>query len=137
MKELDLELDRPRRPQGGRIARVLTLVGGLALIVLVAVLIGGMLSMRRVLGAGVRKLTTAVMQNLPAGLSEPRREEVRRRLDCVGELAEAGRLDARRLGEFSRICKGALAQGRLDASTLREVETRAIALCVSGGGGIR
>ncbi len=137
MAEPDLEAGRAPQPRGRRAARVLTIVGALALIVLVSVLIGGMLSMRHVLGTGVRKLTAAVMQDLPDGLSEPRREEVRRRLDCVGELAEAGRLDPRRLGEFSRMCKSAVARGRLDAPELREIETHAIALCVSGGGGIR
>jgi hypothetical protein len=137
VEDLDFELARATRPEGGRAARVLTIAGALLLVVLVAILLGGMLSVRRMLGTGVRRVTTAVLRDLPDGLSRQRREEIRRRLECVVDEAEAGRLDDRKLGEFTRACKHAVADGRVDAGELREIETRAIALCVAAGGGIR
>jgi len=137
VEENSLDLGRATRPREGRAARVATLAGGLLLVVLVAFLLGGMLSARRMLAGGVRAVTTPVLLALPEGLSERRRQEIRRRLECVAEEAQAGRLDERRLGEFTRACKAAVADGRVDASELRDLETRAIALCVAGGGGIR
>jgi hypothetical protein len=134
---MDLLLARASRPRGGRFAQVLTVVGGLVLVVLVAFLLGGMLSMRRMLAAGVRKVTNTVVQDLPQGLPRQRCEQVQRRLDCVVEEARAGRLDDRKLGEFIRTCRDAVAHGRVGADELREIESRAIALCVASGGEIR
>jgi hypothetical protein len=128
---------RADRPTRGVASWLVRAGGVVAALVLVALLLGGALSAKRLLARGLRKVTAVVLRDLPSSLPAARREEVRRRLDCIVADAEAGRIDERTLGEFTRLCMNAAADGKVDAGELREIETRAIALCVSAGGEIR
>ena len=101
---------------------------------LLLALIAGVLSARRVLSWGLRRITARVMTVLPADLPAARREELRRRLDCVVAEAEAGSADERRLGELARACSEASAAGRVSPQALDRIELLAGALCVSSGG---
>ena len=101
---------------------------------LLLALIAGVLSARRVLSWGLRRITARVMTVLPADLPPARREELRRRLDCVVAEAEAGSADERRLGELARACSEAAAAGRVSPQALDRIELLAGALCVSSGG---
>ena len=121
---------------GARGSRLLTIVAAIVVLVLLSFLLGGALSTRRFLGRGVRKATNVVLKELPAELASHRREELQRRLECVAWAAETGGVDEARIGEFVRLCRAATADRRVDAGELREIETRAIALCVAAGGGI-
>ena len=101
---------------------------------LLLALIAGVLSARRVLSWGLRRITARVMTVLPADLPAARRAELRRRLDCVVAEAEAGSADERRLGELARACSEAAAAGRVSPQALDQIELLAGALCVSSGG---
>ncbi len=122
----------PRRPPVRR--RWAAIAGGVALAVLLLALVAGVLSARRVLSWGLRRITARVMTALPADLPAARREELRRRLDCVVAEAEAGRADERRLGELARACSEAAAAGRVSPQALDRIEMLAGALCASSGG---
>jgi len=137
MDQVPSQLPPAPHALSGRTARLLTIGGAAAVLVLVAVLLGGMLSARKLLGRGVRKVTAVVLRELPAGMTASRREEVSRRLECVAWAAETGTLDEARLGAFVRRCRAAAAGRRIDPAQLREIETEAIALCIAAGGDIR
>ncbi len=108
--------------------------GGVLVAVLFLALLAGVFSARRVLSWGLRRITTRVVAALPADLSPMRREELRRRLDCVVREAEAGRVDERRLGELARVCSQAVKMGRVSPEALDRIEVLAGGLCADGGG---
>jgi hypothetical protein len=110
------------------------LAGGAAVAVLVLALVAGMCEAPRLLSWGLRRITDRVVAALPAELPAARREELRRRLDCVVAEAEAGRADERRLGELARACSEAAAAGRVSPQALDRIELLAGALCASSGG---
>jgi hypothetical protein len=108
--------------------------GGVLVVVLFLALVAGVFSARRVLSWGLRRITTRVIAALPADLSPVRREELRRRLDCVVREAEAGRVDERRLGALARACSEAVKSGSVSPAALDRIEVLAGGLCADGGG---
>ena len=121
----------PRPPGWWRWAGI---AGGVAVALLFLALLAGVFSARRVLGWGLRRITTRVVAALPAEVSPARREELRRRLDCVVREAEAGRVDERRLGELARACSDAIAAGQVSPQALERIEVLSGGLCAEGGG---
>ena len=108
--------------------------GGVVVAILFLALVAGVFSARRMLTWGLRRITGAVVAAVPAEVPAARRDELRRRLDCVVQQAEGGRADQRRLGELSRACTGALRDGRLTPEEMERIELLAGALCAEGGG---
>jgi hypothetical protein len=108
--------------------------GGVLVAVLFLALLAGLFSARRVLSWGLRRITTRVVAALPTDLPPARREELRRRLDCVVREAEAGRVDERRLGELARVCSEAVEAGRVSPEALGRIEVLSGGLCADGGG---
>ncbi len=110
-------------------------IGGAILVaVLFLALLAAVLSARRVLSWGLRRIATRVEAALPAEVAAARREELRRRLDCVVREAEAGRADERRLGELARVCSEAVKTGSVSPEALDRIEVLAGGLCADGGG---
>jgi len=108
--------------------------GGAALAVLVLALLAGMVSAPKVMSWGLRKVTAAAMLAVPRDVPAARREELRRRLDCVVRLADSGRVDERRLGELARACADAARRGSMNAEELEKIEVLAGAACALAGG---
>jgi len=108
--------------------------GGVAAATLILVLLAGMLSARRMLVWGLRRVTAAAVTAVPPDVPAARREELRRRLDCVVRLAESGRVDERRLGELARACSDAAHDGRVTPDELERLEVLAGGLCALAGG---
>ncbi len=102
--------------------------------VLVLVLIAGMFSAPKVLTWGLRRITTAAVLVVPRDVSAARRQELRRRLDCVVRLADQGRLDEERLGELARACADAAKRGGMSPDELGRIEVLAGGLCALAGG---
>ncbi len=134
-----MEFRLPKAPRHGptqppRWWRWAGIGGGVVVAVLFLALLAGVFSARRVLSWGLRRITTRVVAALPADLSPARREELRRRLDCVVREAEAGRVDERRLGELVRVCSQAVKTGGVSPEELDRIEVLAGGLCAEGGG---
>jgi len=108
--------------------------GGVVVAVLVLVLIAGMFSAQKVLTWGLRRVTTAAMLVVPRDVSVARRQELRRRLDCVVRLADQGRLDEGRLGELARACADVAKHGSMSPNELERIEVLAGGLCALAGG---
>ncbi len=108
--------------------------GGVAVAVLILVLLAGVMSARRMLSWGLRKVTARVVAAVPPDVPAARREELRRRLDCVIRLAESDRVDERRLGELARACSDAARDGRVTPEELERIEVLAGGLCAFSGG---
>jgi hypothetical protein len=108
--------------------------GGVVVAGLVLVLIAGMFSVPKVLTWGLRRVTTAAFLVVPRDVPAARRQELRRRLDCVVRLADQGRLDERRLGELARACADAAKQGSMSPDELGRIEVLAGGLCALAGG---
>jgi hypothetical protein len=108
--------------------------GGIVVVLLFLALAVGVFSARRVLVWGLSRVTSAVVGAIPAEVPAARRDELRRRLDCVVRQAQAGRADHRRLGELSRACTEALRDRRLTPEEMERIELLAGALCAEGGG---
>ena len=108
--------------------------GGIVVAVLVLALVAGMFSAKRLLIWGLRRATAGALAAVPPGVPVARREELRRRLDCVMRLAERGGVDERRLGELARACSQAAKKGRMSPEELERIEVLAGGLCVLSGG---
>ena len=81
--------------------------GGIVVAALVLVLLAGVFSARRILTWGLRRVTASAVAAVPSDVPAARREELRRRLDCVVGQVERGGVDERRLGELARACSRA------------------------------
>jgi len=79
-------------------------------------------------------VTAGAVSAVPADVPQARRDELRRRLDCVVRLAESGRVDERRLGELTRACSDAARDGRVNPDELERIEVLAGSLCALSGG---
>ncbi len=108
--------------------------GGVVVAILFLALVAGVFSARRMLTWGLRRIAGAVVAAVPAEVPAARRDELRRRLDCVVRQAEGGRSDERRLGELSRACTDALRNGRLTPGEMERIELLSGALCAESGG---
>jgi hypothetical protein len=108
--------------------------GGVGVTVLVLVLIAGVFSARRILSWGLRRVTGAAVLAVPNDVPAARREELRRRLDCVVRLADQGRVDEQRLGELARACAEAAKQRSMSPDELGKIEVLAGGLCALSGG---
>ena len=108
--------------------------GGVVVALLFLALLAGVFSARHVLAWGLQRVTTRVVAALPADLAPARREELRRRLDCVVREARTGRLDERRLGELARACTDAVRAGQVSPEALDRIEVLSGGLCAEGGG---
>ena len=108
--------------------------GGIAVAVLVLILLAGVVSARRMLVWGLRNVTARAVAAVPADVPASRREELRRRLDCVVRLAESDRVDERRLGELARACSDAARDGRVSPEAMERLEVLAGGLCALAGG---
>lgn len=108
--------------------------GGVVVVILLLALVAGVFSARRMLTWGLRRITGAVVAAVPDEVPAARRDELRRRLDCVVRQAEEGRADERRLGELARACTQALRGGRLTPAETERIELLAGALCAETGG---
>ncbi len=101
--------------------------------VLVVVLFLGMISARRMLGWGMRRITAAVISAVPPETPAAERESLRVKLECVARAADEGRADERRLGEFARACTDALEDRKLTPLELARIEALATAVCLASG----
>ncbi len=108
--------------------------GGVVVAVLVLALLAGVMSARRMLSWGLRKVTARVEAAIPADVPQARRDELRRRLECVIRLADAGRVDGERLGELARACADAARDGRVTLDDMERIEVLAGGLCALSGG---
>ena len=106
---------------------------GVIVLALVVILIGGVLSSRRMLVWGVARLADRVLAALPAGTPPTIRSEMRRTFDCVVRAAREGRLSEQRLGEFARTCVDALADKSISADEEVRIGTLAGGLCREAG----
>ena len=102
--------------------------------VLVLVLLAGMFSTRRMLSWGLRRVTGSALAAVPSDVPAARRNELRRRLDCVVRLAERGGVDERRLGELARACADVAKQRSMSPEELGRIEVLAGGLCALAGG---
>ena len=125
---------KPKQPQGW--PRWAGIGGGVVVAVLVLLLLAGMFSARRMLAWGLRKVTARAVAAIPSDVPAARRDELRRRLDCVVRLAESGRMDQRRLGELARACSDAARDGRVTSEEMERIEVLAGGLCALSGGEI-
>ncbi|HVN75072.1 MAG TPA: hypothetical protein VMT19_02060 [Thermoanaerobaculaceae bacterium] len=126
-------LARERREPPGWL-RWAALGGGVVVAALVVVLVAGVFSARRMLSWGLRRVTAGTLAALPADVPAARREELRRRLECVVRLAESGGVDERRLGELARACRDAARDHRVTPDELGRIEVLAGGLCALAGG---
>ena len=108
--------------------------GGVLVAVLLLALVVGMFSAPKVLSWGLRRVTAAAMLVVPSDVAAARREELRRRLDCVVRLADQQRLDQERLGELARACADAAKRGSMNRGELERIEVLAGGLCALAGG---
>ncbi len=128
----DLQRTRSAPPPGW--LRWAGIGGGVVVAVLVLVLLAGMLSARRMLSWGLRRVTAAAVAAVPPDVPRARRDELRRRLDCVVRLAGSDQVDERRLGELARACSDAARDGRMSTEELERIEVLAGGLCALAGG---
>ncbi|MGD1149045.1 MAG: hypothetical protein ABR961_13970 [Thermoanaerobaculaceae bacterium] len=134
-----MEFRLPQAPPGGSKQppgwlRWAGIGGGIVVAALVLVLIAGMFSANRMLTWGLRRVTSSAVAAVPSDVPAARREELRRRLDCVVRLAEWGGVDERRLGELARACSRVARDRRMSPEELARIELLAGGLCVLGGG---
>jgi hypothetical protein len=108
--------------------------GGIVVAALVLVLLAGVFSARRILTWGLRRVTASAVAAVPSDVPAARREELRRRLDCVVGQVERGGVDERRLGELARACSRAARDRRVSPEELERMEVLAGGLCALAGG---
>jgi hypothetical protein len=128
------DIPAPERRQPAGWWRWAWIGAGIAIIALFLVLFVGMLSAKRMLSWGMRRITSAVMTALPAEVTTVERERVRAELDCVVRAAEEGRADEKRLGELARACTSALEDRTLTRLELARIEGLAGAVCLAARG---
>jgi hypothetical protein len=110
-------------------------LGGVVLIVaLLALLLGGMFSQRRVVAWGVHRLANRVTSALPADLEAEQRRLLERGLECVVTSLRSGHLKADGVAGLVRSCNRALADGKVGADEARALTTEAAGLCLRSGG---
>jgi len=110
-------------------------LGGVVLLVaLLVLLLGGMLSQRRVAAWGIHRLEGRVTGALPVELDAERRRLLQRALDCVVTSVRAGHLQADDCVRLVRACKEALADGKIGADETKALTTEAAGLCLRSGG---
>jgi hypothetical protein len=106
---------------------------GVVLLVLVAALIGGVFSSRRMMVWGVTRLADRVMAALPEGTPAAVSSELRQRLDCVVRVARERQVSEQRLGEFAKACVDALADKSISADEEERIAVLADGICREGG----
>ncbi len=107
---------------------------GLVVLLLIGLLFAGLFRAERFVDWGLQRVTNRVLQSLPAGVPEPARAELRRKLDCALAAARDGRVPPARVGELARACTDALTDKQVTMEELERIDLLAGKVCREGGG---
>lgn len=86
-------------------------------------------SLRRVVAAGLDRLSQRVLGALPADTPRASREALRAKLACAVEAASQRRAGERELGDLARTCRAALADSRVNEEELAAILVAAERVC--------